>query len=58
MLKSRGVLGGWGGGGRGGQPVASGWGRKVQGEVMSTKFGGDGMSKEGFHNKDKGSVLA
>lgn len=26
-------------------------------EVMRTKFGGDGMSKEGFHNKDKGSVM-
>lgn len=39
MLKSRGVLGGWGGG-RGGQPIASGWGRKVQGGNEHKVWGG------------------
>lgn len=32
-----------------------GWGRKVQGgNEHKDFFGRDGMSKEGFHSKDKG----
>lgn len=63
MLRSRSALGGWGEGGEGGRGGGEGGeGRSQVGgggryrEVMSTKFflGGDGMSKEGFHSKDKG----